>query len=327
MLQYLIILLDDTSTSYCHYSVLRKERRLISIEDLQKGILFAMKENLTIQFVYPDYPLPPEYEKVIDTIDHVAIRPGNSCMSDADISVFDCIDDMIAAPLDKNKSYVVRLNKDNLFSIAKIIIQVVTRVARLNVVITDIDSFSEEDFKLYKAFLEKLIDGLEIMYANGLSPQLNLVTDRILLDKMNNCNAGDTNITLAPDGRLYPCPAFYYETPQSKFMGLGGPYDAPFSIGNLRDGIEIKNKQLYKISHAPLCRICDAYQCKRCIWMNRRMTREVNTPSHEQCVVAHLERNAAKLLLEKIRTHGSFRPEQTIKEISYLDPFEVKEDW
>ena len=45
MLTYLIILLDDTSTSYCHYEVNRKERRLISLEDLRAGIVFAMKER------------------------------------------------------------------------------------------------------------------------------------------------------------------------------------------------------------------------------------------------------------------------------------------
>ena len=42
MLQYLIIQLDDTSTSYCHYSNDKKESRLISLEDLKKGILAAI---------------------------------------------------------------------------------------------------------------------------------------------------------------------------------------------------------------------------------------------------------------------------------------------
>ena len=51
MLQYLIILLDDTSTSYCHYENNKTKRQLISIEDLKAGIYYAMKENLMIQFV------------------------------------------------------------------------------------------------------------------------------------------------------------------------------------------------------------------------------------------------------------------------------------
>ena len=58
------------------------------------------------------------------------------------------------------------------------------------------------------------------------------------------------------------------------------------------------------------------------------MTFEVNTPSHEQCVMAHLERNASRDLLNAIRNHGQFLPEQEeIKEITYLDPFDVRKEW
>lgn len=71
-----------------------------------------------------------------------------------------------------------------------------------------------------------------------------------------------------------------------------------YSIGDLQNGMNIKNSQLYKLDYAPLCRQCDAYQCKRCIWLNRKMTYEVNTPSHEQCVMGHLERNASRNLLQ-----------------------------
>ena len=75
MMQYLVIMLDDTSVSYCHCDNPYKERRLISLDDLRAGILYAMKENLMIQFVYPDYELPQEYLEVIDTIDHHDIVP------------------------------------------------------------------------------------------------------------------------------------------------------------------------------------------------------------------------------------------------------------
>jgi hypothetical protein len=62
--------------------------------------------------------------------------------------------------------------------------------------------------------------------------------------------------------------------------------------------------------------------------MNRKTTLEVNTPSHEQCVVAHIERNASMILLKNIRKHGEFLPDfEDIKEIDYLDPFEKRKDW
>ena len=59
------------------------------------------------------------------------------------------------------------------------------------------------------------------------------------------------------------------------------------------------------------------------MWLNLKTTCEINTPSHEQCVVAHLERNASKQMLANIREFGTFLPEKEIKEINYLDPFDV----
>ena len=87
-------------------------------------------------------------------------------------------------------------------------------------------------------------------------------------------------------------------------------------------GVEIKNAQLYQLSHSPLCRICDCYHCKRCVWLNRKTTFEVNIPSHEQCVISHHERNTARDL--QINTQLF---DNEIKEIDYLDPFDVREQW
>ena len=57
------------------------------------------------------------------------------------------------------------------------------------------------------------------------------------------------------------------------------------------------------------------------------MTLEVNTPSHEQCIVAHTERNVSRNLLQNIRKQGVFMPEVEIKEIAYLDPFDFRNEW
>lgn len=326
MLQYLIILLDDTSTSYCHYPNPRTERCLISLEDLRAGILFGMKENFMIQFVYPDYELPQEYKDVIETIDHSKILPKSS--READVVIFNNWQEVVGYAFDAKKAYVLRISKADLFAQRALVKSVLGKVARLNVVISDVESFTDADFETYKTCLAEWADELERLYAAGGSPQFNLLTDRMMLDKMNNCGAGDTNITLAPDSRFYICPAFYLDAPiDGTEKSLGDVCRKGFSVGSLAEGLDIKNSQLYKLTHAPLCRNCDAYQCKRCVWLNRKTTFEVNTPSHEQCVVAHLERNASRDLLAAIRKHGEFLAGNEIKEITYLDPFDVRKEW
>lgn len=324
MIQYLVILLDDTSVSFCHYQNDKKERNLMPFETLKAGIVYAMKENLNIQFVYPSYPLSEEYLEVIDSIDHTDIKLAN-LGDDADVVVMDGINQIPGAndnDFKQGVSYVLRLSKHGLFEEIANVCALLNKVERLNVVITDVENFTDADFERYSEVLRMLSEEVEKLYVAGKVVQLNLLTDRMMLDKMNNCGAGDTSVTLAPDGKFYVCPAFYLTDEDD---GMGALHT---SIGDVKHGLDIKNPQLYKLDHAPLCRRCDAYQCKRCIWLNRKMTFEVNTPSHEQCVMAHLERNASRDLLNAIRKYGAFLPEQEeIKEITYLDPFDVRKEW
>lgn len=333
MLQYLIVLLDDTSVSYCHYQNDRVKHNLIPIDVLKEGIKYAMLENLTIQFVYPEYSLPEEYNDIIDTIDHCKIVPSTSIDSklrnEADVVVFSDWTGMQFYPFIQGQSYILRTSKLDFFDRFLFLKDVLSKVSRLNVVLTDIETFDEQDFKKYEEILTSLSSIVEQMFVDGKSPQLNLLTDRMVLSEMNNCNAGDNNITLAPDGKFYVCPAFYnLPTIDGHERTMGDICNKGYNIGNIYDGLDIKNPQLYKLAYAPICRNCDAYQCRRCVWLNRKTTCEVNTPSHEQCVVAHLERNASRKLLNSIRKHGSFLTEQEeIKEIDYIDPFEKRDEW
>ena len=346
MLQYLIILLSDRSTSFCHYSPSQKPHprplskcrgeivagegssKIIPLDTLRRGIRFAMRENLMIQFVYPEEELPREILDEIETIDHSKIRPleGRERESDADVLVLNgweaLASDCKSEATGFDVPLVLRTGKAELFERYGELKPVLSRTPRLNVVITDVETFTDEDFGKYKAVLSELSAALEQLYADGKSPQLNLLTDRMMLREMNNCGAGDTTLTLAPNGKFYVCPAFYYDDEADSVGDINAP-----DFRSAED-LDIRNRQLYKLDHAPICRHCDAWQCKRCVWLNRKTTLEVNTPSHEQCVVAHLERNASRELLQGIRKHGTFLPEQEeIKELDYLDPFDRRDEW
>lgn len=308
MLKYLIIQLDDTSVSFCHYAPKCEERKLIALDDLKAAILWAMKENLMIQFVYPDYELPQDYTDVIESIDYVKIKPAESG-TEEDVLVVNSFDSLENLP--DNATVVLRVASESLKELPDRLKPVLNKLARVNVVITDAERMGDDVMASYAEVLDNLAALVKAEYETGGAVQLNLLTDRILLDKMNNCNAGWESLTVAPDGKFYVCPAFYI--------------DGEKSVGSPKDGLDIKNPQLYRLDHAPICRNCDAYQCRRCVWLNKRMTLEVNTPSHEQCITAHTERNASRKLLAEIRKLGEFLPEKEIPEIDYLDPFDIKD--
>lgn len=303
MMQYLVILLNDNSTSFCHYDN-KKENKALSLSDLKSGLRFSMLENLSVQYVFPDGEISSEYIPVMETVEHVKIVPfGSPYEKLADVLVFNDFDSLTKA--DKSVPYVLRCFKDEFFVNYEKLMSVFEKTPHLSVVFKDLIKFNENDFDKYKTVLENLSKTIETLYASGKTPQFNLLTDRMYLDKMRNCEAGVKTITLAPDGKFYICPAFYY----------CGEKDV--------NPLGIKNPQLYKLDYAPICRRCDAFHCKRCVWLNKLTTLEVNTPSYEQCVTAHIERNAAKSLLAAIRKHGKFLPQMPdIADIDYLDPFD-----
>lgn len=328
MLQYLVILLDDTSVAYCHADNPLKERNLISVENLKKGILFGMKQNLMIQYVFPEYELPKDYNDILESIDNVKIyhinhKPDTGFDNESDVEVANSVPEKVEA-----KNLVLRLKFSEILAKKDEISKLFGNDFRLNICITDVDKFSDEDIVKYQELLKYWNDFLLNLYKEGETPQINILTDRMMLDKMHNCDAGGNNIILAPNGKFYLCPAFYYDEIMRVFNQMNHyKPSSDNSVGDIDNGVNIPNPQLLKLDHAPLCRNCDAYQCRRCIWLNRKLTLDINTPSHQQCVMSHIERNASRDLLNKIREIGEFMPEIDIKEISYLDPFEVREEF
>ena len=314
-MQYLVVLLDDTSAAYCHAENPLKVRNLMPLETLREAILFGMKQNLMIQFVYPDYELPEAYNALIETIDHVKIgREVRICNG------------VEALPAEKTETVVLRLTLAEFLAKAETIAENMVNYVRLNICLTDTENFKDEQKDAYSLALNTLVEKIAEQYKAGNQVQVNILTDRLQLTEMHNCDAGIGNITLAPNGKFYLCPAFYYDEKTGISNRMNHKTgDASRSVGDLQSGIQIPNKQLLQLDHAPLCRNCDAYHCNRCIWLNQKLTWDNNTPSHQQCVLSHIERNAARELSIKLHKAGLGLPE--IKEIDYLDPFDVKEEW
>lgn len=311
MLKYIIIQLADNAVSFCNYEH-NDSATIIDLTALKNAIFWAMKENLNVQLLYPNEELPQEYKKIIDSIDHSTII-SSECkdlllIDSADVIVFDSWKSVNNLTFKKDKSYIVRTTKEKLFDNTHLLSNILRDIDRLIVVITDIHCFTDKDFIQYEQTLDSLIPNIVTEYSKEHFVHFNLLSDRIFLNQMNNCNAGFECITVAPNGKFYICPAFYFSDNKS--------------VGDPESGLKIQNQQLYRIDHAPICRICDAYQCRRCVWHNRIKTLEVNTPSHEQCVVAHIERNAAKKLSDELHNKGIIVSQSKISNVDYLDPFD-----
>lgn len=314
MVKYLVIQLDDTSVSFCHYSNTKTERKLIPLEILREAIFHGLKENVIFQFVYPEYDLPTEYYQLIDSVYHADIVPSSSSVYDNNkednIIVLNNLNSNTSIDVFKNKTIVVRSSLSNLIEHKVILSNLLTVVERLTIVITTTEDYKDFMNEDYSSLLKYLANVIKEEYFKRHYVQLNLLTDRLFLKEMNNCSAGHESITLCPDGKYYPCPAFYF-------------HNDNYSLGDVKNGVSIRNAQLYRVDHAPICKLCDCWQCKRCVWLNQKLTREINTPSHQQCVLSHLEREASRNLLTDIREIGNLLSSTNIDKLDYLDPFDL----
>lgn len=310
MLKYLIVPLSDDAVPFCHWISKRPGGKLMPIDILDKAIKFAMKENLVIQFAYPKYTLPTEYHELIDTIEHVNIKPISSCgTGDLAVSKF--------SDLAKEPSHAdiltITCTLEEFTDNTSIIIATLKQHKRVNIIIDNISNLGKSDIPRYTHSLDLISDVIAEETSKGRFMQCNLLTDRIALTEMNNCNAGIESIAICPDGKFYLCPGFYFENMED--------------LGSIDSPLTIKNKHLLHINNAPICSHCDAYHCKRCVKLNRQLTLEVNTPGKEQCVMAHIERNASKRLLSRLQTSLNLFTNIDISTDTCLDPFEQRLLW
>lgn len=300
-MEHLVVILDESAPSFCFYPNPHKSPELMSLDILKKVVSFAQKRNLILNFLLGEVELSSGYLEVIDLINHLFIIDFRLLVRTSDDIIVINLRNKEAFPaVGKVENIILRVIRGRLSGLSDAVMHYVNDVRRINIHLLDIDLFGQPDFEIYQQQLDKLSD----IYGKTYNKELNILTDRTVLYEMNNCDAGIKHVTVAPNGKLYICPAFYYDNPEN-------------SIGSVDDEICVGNKHLFQLEYAPLCRQCDAFQCRRCVWLNQRTTGEVNTPSHEQCVISHLERNTSRALLIRNR-----RNDYQIPEINYLDPFE-----
>lgn len=314
--EYLIVLLDNSATSFCYYdnpSYSKGNSNLISLELLKRIIKYANKKSMYINYLYPKQKLPEAYDKLIEKDEHINILPielRNKNNKAIYVINPDKIKQIKSIPINANLNLILRLPRQKIKDLSEIFELLIEKCQRLNLILLDIESFKQEELDIYAQQLvniQKIVTGI---YQSGRTVEINFVSDCILLTQMNNCDAGTKHLTFAPNGKFYLCPAFYHQNSEN-------------SVGDLANGIEIINEQLLHLDHAPICRNCDAFHCKRCVFLNKLITNEFNTPSHEQCVISHLERNTSKYVLDNSKPLvKEFEKHENIPDLDYLDPFE-----
>ncbi|MBQ0124609.1 MAG: hypothetical protein KBS58_07245 [Bacteroidales bacterium] len=251
MLRYLIIILDSSAPSFCHYPS-SGEGGWMSVDILRQAVRFAQCNALMVNVLVGDRPIPDELLEELDKINHIFIGPASATEDRIwDMTVIEGIEALRHFESNEDKNVIFRCSRSELAEFCAEYAQQSGRFARLNVILSDLQKFDDADLALCRNADYFRTDG----------------TDAV----SRSCEAGVRHITVAPDGHFYICPAFFYDRIYPDCGALPGDPEIP-------DG------ELLNLEHAPLCRSCDARHCKRCVYLNLKTTREINTPSRRQCL-------------------------------------------
>lgn len=319
MYKFLLVVLEKGAVPFCHYSNpdynSLANPSFMPLGTLKSVVDYAKEKGLYLNFLYGKHQPPDDYERVIASVTHVKmIPPGLQNVYEDGVLVLEADEHASFGLLQpsQERNMILRVGRNQLARLAEILDLLQGKYRRLNLHLIDIEDFGEKDYNIYERQIGKIGRSLYEHYKAGEEIEINILSDRMLLSQMNNCEAGLKHLTVAPNGKMYICPGFYHD-------------DEASAAGAFTDEQEmaVKNRQLLDINHAPICSRCDAYHCKRCVYLNKKSTLEINTPSQQQCLISHIERESSARLLRALQTTKPFDKISPIPSLSHSDPFSL----
>lgn len=309
----LFILLADDSTEYCTYN--KKVTDDSEIKALSETQLELASKFAEYNFLNPILVHSNDEELSNNAIQQLKdLRTYNICEVNSEVSKNDSIlrriiclsHNDLAGEIEINgNSVILNLDKDNISNLSSDVELLLKQCKRINLIIKG--DYDKIDFSEYARQLDNVVNLLGEYYENSDAKYVDVITDSVMCLEENSCKAGEDSFTLAPNGYIYVCPAFYYSNPSQY-------------IGSIEEGIIDAKLKYFTRDSSPICSNCDAGQCKRCVFENKKWTGEFNTPSSYQCKKSMIERKAAKKLSDILDKLNYESCKCEIDEISSMDP-------
>jgi uncharacterized protein len=297
---YIQIMTSDNITPHCHYRNWKNTNNVMSDKMITKAIDFCINNSYEYVFIgKPSENIKAKSPSTFYLIDQ------NEYISNNDEQVIKIYDNEIKNN-DNVRNCILLVNRNNIDKLSVYIKELIVNKSRINIKLEDIENWTTIDIDRYENQLDILIDLLEEKYVAKEFVEIDVLTDILNSTKHYNCNNGEKTFTLAPNGKLYICPAFYFN-------------DENDYIGDLNSNSININKNLMDINKSPLCSKCDAYSCSACKFMNKKLTSEYLIPSKIQCLITNKERNKSLVLQERLNKLGD-KTINHIEKSEYDDP-------
>ena len=304
----LMFLLQDNYVSPCSYKNINICEHEMDTNVILKGLEFAKNNFMKPIFVHSK-KIRDIYLKDYSEIEVLHYIPVEAYRSDLPFYDYQLIVEYASIEcmenVPKQKNIIFNIPEENIIDLSDCIKYLLKKSDRININIQNISS--KFDYMEYERQLKQCLDiVIEIFDRTKELKEINIITDLFFINEHESCQAGEKEFTLAPDGKLYVCPAFYSDNMNP--------------IGDLENGFSFKNAHLYTPQYMPLCQNCESYQCENCKYINKKFTYEINVSPSFQCKKAQIEKNIVAQMKEKVRfkTYNN-RLEKSL----YKDPIEI----
>ena len=309
---FMYFILDSDCIRFCDFLVFLVKERM-KPEDLIRGLDYAFHNFYQPVFVHSadsvqwlqdligseQYGAALSRELRRHIVRHIMKYKANSNLKNI-LYVIDSDSEQPKTVL--QNPVILNIEADDIDNMAEHVKEILPFTSRVNINILNVDNTF--DVEKYEKQLLEISNKLFKYWCDGEQKEVRQLTDRIFDRKMNNCFAGEKNITIAPDGKFYYCAAFYFNK----------ELDVDFE----------GSKELTMLNKAPICDHCDAYQCNRCVYKNMVGTGELNTPTRMQCIISHVERKCSMELLRQLNDKKVLeRGVYYVPNVEYKDPIEL----
>lgn len=302
-LKYLYIITEDNAPAHCNYRNKNMNSKKISKEIMDKALKLCRSKELIPIF----QGKIPEY---VDMRKQIFFEISNENSFKNPVTGITVIDDMNLKKDIMTAVVTLILNKNHIEKLAFSVKVLFDKAKRINIFISDLSEWNEQEIVLYKRQLKEISEFIFGKYKEGnYGYQINILTDRLYSDKDadNDCGAGSSSIAVGPNGKLYVCPAFYFNNPDK-------------SIGDLKNGLEYDYKR-YLREKSAMCSKCKSEVCNRYIFEGYEICGELNVPSDIQCQINYIEANESRKLMCKLNKilPLEFHMNRDLPNLEYID--------
>lgn len=270
--KYLYIILQDNMLPHCQYKTRSDSDVKMSTDLINMAFEFARKNYMVPVILGDEMASLTAHQKNTFHLSMPSSNIDEAILGASEVTeVLPIINSDTYEELTRTvDSCILSIDAQSVDNLQTMVSHLAQYAHRINIIPCDIMDWDDYDIARYNdqlVIIKNMIDEKDLGEIS-----INLFDHD---NHVANCHSGTKNVTLAPDGNFYLCPAFYF--------GNHKP------IGNVNTGYDIPDVDLLGKQKAPYCRSCNNYSCLSCYYINYEKTGMINIPPKKKCSIHEIE--------------------------------------